>query len=144
MSDFDQTKLEPDDPRLTAFALGELEGEENARVAAAVAADPALQAAVEEIRDTAARLTAALETEPLPEPAPPVRIESYHTVRPPRLFRLPYWGMAALAAAACLTVVLTLRRLPGKASFAAGRPSRGGPIQLRINSGERTHEANTA
>jgi len=112
MSDFDQTRLDPADPRLTAFALGELEGAENAWVAASVAADPALQSAVEEIRDTAARLTAALEAEPLPQPAPPVRIEPYQTVRPSRIFRLPYWGMAALAAAACLAVIVTLRELP--------------------------------
>ena len=31
MSNSDQTRLDPDDPRLTAHALGELEGEEAAR-----------------------------------------------------------------------------------------------------------------
>ena len=100
-----------DDPRLTAYALGELAGEEHAQVAAAVAADPALQAAVEEIRATAGRLTAALAADPLPEIAP-APIESYHTVRSARIFRFPYWTVAALAAAACFAVIIALRELP--------------------------------
>lgn len=62
--------LSPDDPRLTAFALGELEGEENAAIAAAVAAHPELQAAVDEIRRAADDLVAALAAEPLPEVGP--------------------------------------------------------------------------
>ena len=33
--------LSPDDPRLTAYALGELEGEARAAVEAALRADPA-------------------------------------------------------------------------------------------------------
>jgi len=105
------TKIFSDDPRLTAYALGELEGEECAQVEAALAADPALQAIVEEIRATAGRLTAALEAEPLPEPTP-VHFESYHTVRPPRIFRFPYWTVAALGAAACFAVIIALRELP--------------------------------
>ena len=104
-------KIFSDDPRLTAYALGELAGEEHAQVAAAVAADPALQAAVEEIRATAVRLTAALEAEPLPKTAP-VPLESYHPIRPSRIFRFPYWTVAALAAAACFAVVIALRELP--------------------------------
>ena len=100
-----------DDPRLTAYALGELTGEEHAQVAAAVAADPALQAVVEEIRATASRLTAALAAEPLPEIAP-APIESYHTVRSARIFRFPYWTVATLVAAACFAVIIALRELP--------------------------------
>src|SRR5476649_2770760 len=61
------TPLTPDDPRLTAYALGELEGDEQAAVAAALAADPALQATVDEIRATAGRLEAALAAEPMPD-----------------------------------------------------------------------------
>ena len=105
-------KILSDDPRLTAYALGELEGAEREQIETAVAADPALQAAVEEIRATASRLTAALEAEPLPEPVPPVHLESYHTVRPARIFRFPYWGVAAVAAAACIAVILVWRELP--------------------------------
>jgi Ca-activated chloride channel family protein len=100
-----------DDPRLTAYALGELADEERAQIAAAVAADPALQAVVEEIRATAGRLTAALEAEPLPETAP-APLRSYHPVRPSRILRFPYWTVAALAAAACFAVIIALRELP--------------------------------
>ena len=42
-------KLEPEDPRLTAYLLGELPAEEAAAVERAVAADPALQAAMQEL-----------------------------------------------------------------------------------------------
>ena len=44
------TKLTPDDPRITAYALGELSGDERAVVEAAVRADATLHATVEEIR----------------------------------------------------------------------------------------------
>ena len=105
-------KILSDDPRLTAYALGELEDGEREQIEAAVAADPALQAAVADIQATAGRLTAALEAEPLPRAVRPVPIESYHTVRPARIFRFPYWGVAAAAAAACIAVILALRELP--------------------------------
>ena len=59
--------LSPDDPRITAYALGELEGDEHALIAAAVAQRPELQSAVDEIRRAAEELTAALASEPLPE-----------------------------------------------------------------------------
>lgn len=52
-----------DDPRLTAFALGELEGEELAAVEAALRDDPAARAAVAEIRAMAGHLEAALGAE---------------------------------------------------------------------------------
>lgn len=112
MNNSPQTRLDPDDPRLTAYALGELEGADATQVAAAVSVDPSLQTVVEEIRATAGRLTAALEGEPLPELARPVHLEPYHTVRSARIFRFPYWKVAALAAAACFAVVLALRELP--------------------------------
>lgn len=55
--------LTPDDPRLTAYALGELSGDERAHVEAALRDDPLLRAAVEEIRITAGQLEAALAAE---------------------------------------------------------------------------------
>lgn len=60
MNDFD---IMPDDPRLTAYALGELEGDERASVEAAVRANPELRAAVDEIRATMVHLEAALAAE---------------------------------------------------------------------------------
>ncbi len=112
MSNSNEFRLDPDDPRLTAYALGELEGEELAQVVSAVAADPLLRSAVDEIRATASQLTAALKAEPLPAPVRPVHLEPYHTVRPPRLFPFPYWAVAGLAAAACFVVLVALRQLP--------------------------------
>ena len=112
MNVLNEFRLDPDDPRLTAYALDELDGEERARVAAAVAADPSLQVAVDRIRTTAGQLTAALKAEPLPEPARPVHLEPYHTVRPARMFPFPYWAVAGLAAAACFVVFVALRQLP--------------------------------
>ncbi len=56
-------KIFPDDPRLTAFALGELEGEDLAAVEAALRDDPAARAAVEEIRAMAGHLETALGAE---------------------------------------------------------------------------------
>ncbi len=110
MNPFPSIPNDPDDPRITAYALGELDEPEAGQVARAVAADPVLQAAVQEIRATAGRVTAALQAEPLPQPVRPVHFESYHPVRPARIFRLPYWSVAAMAAAACVAMVLFLRR----------------------------------
>lgn len=55
--------LSIDDPRLTAYALGELDATEWPGVHAAVQADPALQAAVAEIRSLSQELSTALAQE---------------------------------------------------------------------------------
>src|SRR3954471_24710179 len=60
----DDLMLTPDDPRLTAYALGELDDAETAAVEAALRANPGLQATVEEIRGAAAQLEMALAAEP--------------------------------------------------------------------------------
>ena len=52
-----------DDPRLTAYALGELEPAEVREVEALLAEDAQARAAVQEIRATASRLTEALRNE---------------------------------------------------------------------------------
>ena len=44
------SKILPDDPKLTAYALGELEGEERAAVEVALELNPALRGTVDEIR----------------------------------------------------------------------------------------------
>jgi secreted protein with Ig-like and vWFA domain/anti-sigma factor RsiW len=63
-------KVTPDDPRLTAFALGELSPGEHTALAAAIAADPALAAEVETIRALAADMQATLAAEPAPAVTP--------------------------------------------------------------------------
>lgn len=62
MSDPNES-LSADDPRLTAYALGELEGAERELVEAAVHKDPMLQAAVADIRSFGGELAQTLETE---------------------------------------------------------------------------------
>ena len=63
MKPMNDPTLLPDDPQLTAYALGELEGDERAAVETALRRDPALRAVVEEIRATTALMQAALATE---------------------------------------------------------------------------------
>jgi Ca-activated chloride channel homolog len=58
--------ITPDDPRLTAYVLGELDDADRAAVEAALAADPACRQAVEELRQTSAVLFEALQSEPAP------------------------------------------------------------------------------
>jgi Ca-activated chloride channel family protein len=64
-------KLSPGDPRLTAYALGELGGDERVAVEAALRQDPALRAAVEEIRALAGQIEAAFAGTAGSEPAQP-------------------------------------------------------------------------
>lgn len=63
-----QSRITSDDPQLTAFALGELEGAERAAVEAALQVDPALRAEVERIRAAAVRLEMALKAEMIGSP----------------------------------------------------------------------------
>ena len=72
--------LHPDDPRLSAWVLGELPADEAAQVAAAVAADPALEAAVDELRGVSDFLTGTFA-------APALRPEQREAVR--RAGRVP-------------------------------------------------------
>jgi hypothetical protein len=108
MNDAPHSPLSPDDPRLTAYAIGEMEPGERASFEALLAHDPVATAAVEEIRRTIAQVESALEHEPeLPAPVP---------VLPPRprflasVLKFPQGYYAAgLAAAACFAVYLALR-----------------------------------
>lgn len=119
-----ETKFSPDDPRLTAYALGELEGGERAAVEAALQADAAARAAVENIRATVRQLEAAFAAEPAPElksvpsvPRPAImpgrgseKIDSglFH-----RLVKFPraYYIVGGLAAA-CFAVMFALYQPP--------------------------------
>ena len=102
------SKITPDDPRLTAYALGELEPAEHDAIEAAIKDDPAAQAAVAQIRALGRDLTSALAKEPLPvAPAPEKKSDtsSAHEAYQPRKFiRFPYYIIAGLAAA-CFAVM---------------------------------------
>ena len=56
-----------DNPKLTAFVLGELADADALEIQTAIDADPQLQREVDEIRRTAAKIEAFLKEEPLPE-----------------------------------------------------------------------------
>ncbi|HXB02822.1 MAG TPA: von Willebrand factor type A domain-containing protein [Opitutaceae bacterium] len=97
------------DPQLTAYALGELEGDERAAVEAMLQTDAAARAAVDQIRATARQIEAALAAEPEPEiisfPLEAKHVASYATAR--KLVQFPYWLVGGLAAA-CFAVVMVL------------------------------------
>ena len=108
-------KLSPDDPRLTAYALGELQGEERAAVETALRDDPVAQAAVDEIRATVARLEFALASEPLEPAAPEPRTEVYKPKGKVLRFPQVYYLVGGLAAA-CFAVFVALRPQPQPAA----------------------------
>ena len=58
--------FDPDDPRLTAFALGELDDLDRLAVEAMLANSPEARRFVAEVRETAAILTETLRGEPSP------------------------------------------------------------------------------
>ncbi len=56
-----------DDPRLTAYVLGELDTAEAAELAREIETNPDMQAAVDELRELIGDVTTALETEATPQ-----------------------------------------------------------------------------
>ncbi len=105
--------LPSEDPRLTAYALGELSPEEHAVIEREIAGNPSAQASVKRIRDLGAQLKGALLNEPLPR----VRAPDFSSLKPPRasvaqapgkVVRFPYYWVGGLAAA-CFAVVVAVR-----------------------------------
>ncbi len=105
------SRLSPDDPRLTAYAFGELDSTETTVVEAALRANPALQAEVEGIRRCGAELSAALAAEPLPTalPAAPPRSRAPAPTRRWNPFPQLYYVAGGLAAAG-VAVLVTFHR----------------------------------
>lgn len=90
--------LLPDDPRLTAYALNEMEPGERAQFESLLQQDPAARRQVEEIAALGRDLDRALAAEPLPAADPlPLRIPAHDTF--PRVRRFPYYWVSGLAAA---------------------------------------------
>ena len=92
-------QISPDDPRLTLYALGEMEPHEQAGFEKLLEQDPAAREVVADIRATAATVTAALEQEPAEMAAKPAG----------RILRFPqaYFMISGLAAA-CFAVFFVL------------------------------------
>lgn len=137
--------LSADDPRLTAYALGELDGAVREVVEAAVRNDPLLQAAVAEIRSFAGELAQTLEAEDaaLAESSPDPRTNAHvyevqdgeETPRRGKLLRFPaLYYVFATAAAAGFAVMVALHP-SAESSFRA----RQAPMQVHFTD-EGPHE----
>ena len=134
MNDF---QILPDDPKLTAYALGELEGDERAAVEAALRQRPDLRAVVADIRALAGRLEGALAQEaadpgsaaaPAPTRAataydPYARVNGSRHSTGRKLLQFPqvYYVVGGLAAA-CFAVIVALN--PPEPRQAAARTYR--------------------
>ncbi len=98
MSTPDDSHFDPDDPRLTAYALGELPAADRAHVEALLAASPEARAELADIRALTAALTAEYEQDRLAAAVP----------MPAKVIRLPdhrrAWLRPVLAVAAVLLV----------------------------------------
>ena len=57
----------PEDPRLTAFVLGEIDDSDRAEIEQLLETSPEAQAAVKEIEETIGVLKVSLASEPVPE-----------------------------------------------------------------------------
>ncbi|HEV7405881.1 MAG TPA: von Willebrand factor type A domain-containing protein [Chthoniobacteraceae bacterium] len=105
--------MQNEDPRLTAYALGELEPPERAEVEALLKNDPAAAAEVEEMRELAALVRRHLSTEEAPPLAPQQRDDILSEMSEPQIVVLPRNQSAAarrrtwmpVAIAACAAVL---------------------------------------
>jgi Ca-activated chloride channel family protein len=99
------TRISPDDPRLTTYALGEMEAAERAEFETLLQQDASAQATVAEIRATARALGAALEGEPVPAVAP-MRIEQRPSEsQRAKILRFPqFYFIVSGTAAACFAL----------------------------------------
>ena len=98
-----KTNIDPDDPRLTAYALGELDEEERSEIEAALDASPACREAVEATLALAGRLEQELAEET------PLTLSEERRAEIARRAHRTRWGrrhVVALAAAASLLFAL--------------------------------------
>jgi Ca-activated chloride channel family protein len=101
-----------EDPRLTAYVLGELDADDAAALERELASDPAARALVDDLRATAGALREELAAEPCPALTPRQRraIEQGEVAEPVICtFRFPrLWIGSGLAAAAALAFALII------------------------------------
>lgn len=140
------------DEMLSAFLDGELSEEEHARVNAAIAADPQLEARVSTLDVATRRFAAAIrETDRAPMPAGVdelLRPETDNVVAfKPRKKEQPKWAAPAAIAASLLALVVAaglLRGGPGggeRAMIATGPIDKGSPLHRAL---DRTASADAA
>ena len=92
------------DPKLTAFALGELQGQEAIEMANLIDKDPEAQKAVEEIRRTSDLLSSELKKEELPRLSV-IEREKVLNAEPKARFKFSKW-MIGLPASVAATIAL--------------------------------------
>lgn len=99
-------KISSDDPRLTAYALGEMEAAERSEFEQVIAGDAEARRAVEEIRRAGRALEDALATEAVPELVVPAAGAKLSREFNRKVTTFPHW-LVGLAAAACFAMVFT-------------------------------------
>ncbi|NQY33273.1 MAG: hypothetical protein HRT56_08905, partial [Coraliomargarita sp.] len=104
-------KISKEDPRLTAYAFGEIDDpKERTEIEQAIAANPELQAEVESIRNMGELLAGGLEREAVPElnEFEKAKMEQAPAPEPKRwlLRTLISWPVVTTAAAAALVAIL--------------------------------------
>ena len=114
-----EQKISPEELKLTAYALGELEGAERVDVERALQSDPVAQATVADIRALAGQLEEALAKEPMDEVQPVGTVIAFEQSRETSVpvaksqvagkrMRFPLVIIGSLAAA-CFAVVVVVR-----------------------------------
>src|SRR3954471_6171671 len=100
-------KIPPhEDPRLTAYALGELDDSERQAIEVLMAESPESRRFVEDIRATAKLLTDELHKEPSPGLATEHRQAIEVQLQPAKPAKKPFYLVHFLAAAALLGVII--------------------------------------
>jgi hypothetical protein len=141
-------QLHPEDPRLTAFLLGELPADEAAAVERAVAADPALALSLKELENVQKLLSNTLAPDTaclLPRQRDAILRAARHADEGGKIVPLPSQRRSAksilipLAAAALITLaVFLILRLPAGPPPSVNKPPSGGeesgelPLQVAL------------
>ncbi|MFO1010464.1 MAG: von Willebrand factor type A domain-containing protein [Planctomycetota bacterium] len=116
MNETKTMEFDADDPRLTAYALGELEGEERVELERLLERDARARAFVDELRATAGELEQGLAREPKLELSDAQRAAIAERAAPKRM-RAPRWvwlsAAAGVLALSGLAYVATLRMQQG-------------------------------
>jgi hypothetical protein len=118
-------KPDTNDPRLTAYALGELDGAERAAVESQLAGCAASRRAVEEIRQLAASLAEDLRKEPCPALTDLERLTIRTQLQSPQRGWRFAWGPMALAACVLVAIAVYVFQHVGQTPQVAqnGRPA---------------------
>ena len=122
-----KTAIHPDDPRLTAYALGELDKRERAEIKAQLAADAELRKEVDAVRDVALWIKKSFRTQPTARldstrrTALLARVDAMR--RPARLRFLLKAAVWLVVLGAVATGVMVQRLGPFRARMAANEPT---------------------